>query len=351
MKKEELIINLLLWLKNRIFNLDYSIFFWGGISVDDKILSIIIPAYNCKKTIAKCLKSINLNINYEIIVVDDGSIDGTSEIIIDLLKKLPEIRYFKIENHGVSYARNYGINESKGDYIFFLDSDDILINTYVFNRVLFNKEFDLICFNFNKNIQNCFNRPRRIKNDNVSRETFLEKYYYDEKYYYLKNYIWGKIFRSDIIKKNNIRFDEKISFGEDTLFLSDYLVFANDIIFREDIIYVYSVNTNDSLSKKKLNQVDFLSYANYIIKNVYVDSIKCSEFYLNNLLLDYSLHDQFDINNFVKVHFSKYSKIHKGIITSIKKGKYNLANKKIKNINKRRVLGVRIKESLKRILS
>ena len=87
-----------------------------------KKFSIIIVSYNGKKYVDECIKKISKQTfkDYEIIFVDDGSTDNTEEAI----KKYDEVKYFKIEHKGVSYARNYGIQKSKGKYFLFVDVDD-----------------------------------------------------------------------------------------------------------------------------------------------------------------------------------------------------------------------------------
>lgn len=86
-------------------------------------VSVVIPTYNSVKTITETLESVRNQtyLNYEIIVVDDGSTDGT----IDLLEKITDIIFIKQTNQGPSVARNRGVEEAKGDYIAFLDSDDL----------------------------------------------------------------------------------------------------------------------------------------------------------------------------------------------------------------------------------
>jgi glycosyltransferase involved in cell wall biosynthesis len=95
--------------------------------------SIIIPTYNRALFIEKTIRSV-LNQNYrnfEIIIVDDGSTDNTAEIIKNI--NSDKIKYFKIENSERGVARNYGIKHSTGDYVTFLDSDDILLPTHFTN--------------------------------------------------------------------------------------------------------------------------------------------------------------------------------------------------------------------------
>lgn len=89
--------------------------------------SIIIPVYNTEKYLRHCIESVlnQTHKNYEIIVIDDGSTDGSGAILDDY-KTDERFKIIRQENHGQSHARNVGIEEAQGDYILFLDSDDLL---------------------------------------------------------------------------------------------------------------------------------------------------------------------------------------------------------------------------------
>ena len=97
--------------------------------INNKIrLSIIIPVYNTEKYLRECIDSIlsqNLK-SYEIIIINDGSTDNSEGIIYEYMKKYQFINYFKQSNSGQGAARNVGIDRAKGNFIYFMDSDDIL---------------------------------------------------------------------------------------------------------------------------------------------------------------------------------------------------------------------------------
>ena len=96
------------------------------------MISFIIPAYNAENTIERAINSIlnqeNTSLEYEIIVVNDGSIDNIDEKMKNF-KENSKIKYFKKENTGVADTRNYGVEKSKGEYIIFVDSDDYISKT------------------------------------------------------------------------------------------------------------------------------------------------------------------------------------------------------------------------------
>lgn len=93
-------------------------------------LSIIIPVYNVEEYIYDCLYSVlNIdNLNYEIILINDGSTDRSGDIIKEFAKKYHNIKIIEQENKGLSAARNKGIQNAIGEYILFVDSDDYLLN-------------------------------------------------------------------------------------------------------------------------------------------------------------------------------------------------------------------------------
>ena len=94
----------------------------------DKLVSIIIPAYNCEKYISKCINSVvnQTYKNIEIIIIDDGSKDNSSVLCDEYAKEYNFITVIHKENGGLSDARNYGLKNAKGKYIFFIDSDDFI---------------------------------------------------------------------------------------------------------------------------------------------------------------------------------------------------------------------------------
>ena len=101
-----------------------------------ELISIIVPIYNIKEYLERCVDSILAQTyeNIEVLLVDDGSTDGTSHLVDELGKKDNRIRVFHKENGGSSSARNLGIREAKGTYLGFIDSDDY-IEPYMFEKL------------------------------------------------------------------------------------------------------------------------------------------------------------------------------------------------------------------------
>lgn len=133
-----------------------------------KNLSILVPAYNVENYIEECIDSLlDLDTNYEIIIINDGSTDNTKQI----LQKYKKIKYIKIinqENMGIAHTRNNLLKNATGKYIFFIDSDDY-INKEKFNELLkkVNNQ-DLILFNYN-----IFNNNNKKVKKNIFNEDFI----------------------------------------------------------------------------------------------------------------------------------------------------------------------------------
>lgn len=108
--------------------------------MDYGMCSVIIPLYNVKEYLDDCLKSIleQTYINYEIILVDDGSTDGSAAICDNYSKNYKNIRVIHENNFGVSHARNVGLVNSFGKYILFVDPDDIVKRDFIDNRFFVN---------------------------------------------------------------------------------------------------------------------------------------------------------------------------------------------------------------------
>ena len=207
----------------------------------DKI-SVIVPAYNCQDTIEKCINSIQNQTykNLEIIVVNDGSTDNTAEVIKSLQDEDERIKVFSIPNGGVSHARNIGIDNSTGDYITFVDSDDYIDEEmYDTLHLLANEYGALIAHCSYKNV---FGEV--IKNVGGSGKVSI--IYHDDG---LRCLISGKLFGGGIWNKLyhknlfcNIRFDENIIVNEDILI--NYFLFdsAEKSVYIDKCFYSYVSN-------------------------------------------------------------------------------------------------------------
>lgn len=204
--------------------------------------SIIVPVYHTEKYLEKCINSIlsQAFLDYELILIDDGSNDNCPKICDMYAKKDSRVITIHKENGGVSSARNVGIDKAKGKYIWFIDSDDYI-------------EWDSLKEIYNLLIENnaslyVFNTIGVDGVFDISFDQFLKDFYF--------TYIVGfgpcnKIYSTSIIKENHIYFDEEETIGEDLLFNVLYYKnlykqkFSKSICFINHNYYFY-VNRCDS---------------------------------------------------------------------------------------------------------
>ena len=225
------------------------------------LISIVIPVYNAEKYIKQCIECVVSQTydNFEIIIVNDGSTDKSGEIIDYYTKKYDRIRSFLKQNGGVSSARNYGINIASGDYICFIDADDIIENNYL--NILYNAlqgiadcsvgGFKYINVTKEKEII-VVPLKEEIKNLNNSILDFLD---YEKPDW--QRYMVNRLFKMSVIKQHHLKFREDIFFKEDGLFLIDYLCASNGFVgYADKIIYYYRQNLDSALGSlnRKFNK-------------------------------------------------------------------------------------------------
>ena len=221
-----------------------------------KKVSIIVPVYNVEKYLERCLETlVNQTLkDIEIIIVNDGSKDGSKVIIDKYAEKYPDmIRAFHTENGGASKARNYALKYVTGEYIGFVDSDDYIAKDMyekLYNKAI-KENADIVCCNYYriKEDKQKFNAKkfgnRKInKNDVFNRSIYEANLLFDE-----VPYIWNKIFKTDIIKNNNFEFDSDLRIYEDLLFTYKAFSKANKISRIDEATYYYIVSRAGSLTQ------------------------------------------------------------------------------------------------------
>ena len=219
-------------------------------------ITFIIPAYNCGDSISRAVKSIEKHsnkIDYEILIIENGSTDNTNLIIEQLAKKNKRIKIFHSQK-GVSRARNKGLDYALGKWIWFVDADDC-VTTNVKN-ILSHKNIvstDLIIGEYvvNTSVVNMSN-DIKILRENKFEQYILNMISAPNRYMT----IWNKLFRTSIIKKNQIKFDDSLKVAEDSQFLFDYLQKAKSLFLLDYVIYQYSTNTNSTVRSLQLNDID-----------------------------------------------------------------------------------------------
>ena len=217
------------------------------------IISIIVPVYNAKHNLHRCIESI-LNQSFqdfELILVNDGSKDESLDICKEFEKQDKRITVIDKENGGVSSARNAGLKLIRGKYVMFCDSDDIihpqwcelLLAAYTKNTLVMCKDETFYD-----------DRALRI---NTKDKNETEEYSYISKkdfIFHQSDGVWSpvlKIYESSIIKEYNLRFPVELSLGEDLSFILQYLsVIKGEIKVLDKVLYFYRVDDTETLSKK-----------------------------------------------------------------------------------------------------
>lgn len=214
------------------------------------MLSIIVPVYNAQAYIDPCIESVLSQSfrDFELILVDDGSTD-------DSLKKCrrwetdPRVRITSTENHGVSHARNLGLQQASGTWILFLDSDDYLLEGCLERLMaMVSPDTRLVIGSYTDDAQEAV-KPlhQSVSADSVRIMTLdpinhrLMPDFYAVKPMSLCA-CWGKLYRSDVIRENDLRFHEELRLSEDTLFNLDYLACIDHAVVTDLPVVYYRQN-------------------------------------------------------------------------------------------------------------
>lgn len=213
--------------------------------------SIVIPVYQAKEYVGRCVDSwlAQTEMDLELILVDDGSTDGSGELCDKLAEKDPRIRVLHQENAGVSAARNAGMRETGGEFLLFTDSDDYVAPDYLekMSRCQCQTDSDLVLCGFHHlydgaDILKIPGKTESYRMEEFS-EVFLELY---EKSYL--NMPWNKLFRRELMGS----FDSSLSLGEDLLFNLDYLRRCRRVaVLAEPLCYYIQEESRTTLSSRK----------------------------------------------------------------------------------------------------
>lgn len=213
--------------------------------MQDKIVSIILPVFNAERFLPQCLDSIlgQSYLQWELIAVNDGSKDRSLEILKSYEKRDDRIHIISKKNEGVSIARNVALSQVHGEYIYFVDSDDIvmqdalsiLIRTLESNNATFIKSDFLPINEHGKQL--FINKKqgirRRYEGKIIDSEMFYSKILMDE------FFLWTCLFRRDIIEKNKIRFIPHCRLMEDAAFIVEYLLHSSRNVYKDACVYGY----------------------------------------------------------------------------------------------------------------
>lgn len=259
-------------------------------------ISIIVPIYNTEKYIKKCLDSIlkQTFIDFEVLLVDDGSSDCSGMICEDYATKDNRFRVFHKNNGGVSSARNIGLKMARGEWIMFLDSDDEIadntLDTCYVNATVNN--IDVLQYSTTRSYEDL---GKKMKNplpcsvsDYIRQKLFMVC-------------IGGSFIRSSIIFNNNISFNESLKLAEDLIFIHTCLGYSQKCQRLYDLLYYYRDNSESSSNNRSSIDMIKSCMAQYRLKSQFpifsaaIDS-SVSQYILSTIINnDYSNKSLYDL--------------------------------------------------------
>lgn len=220
------------------------------------MVSVIIPIYNAEPYLCRCLDSV-LNStyrNFEVILVNDGSTDGSLGICQEYASKDSRIHLISQQNKGVSAARNRALEECHGEWAVFVDADDMIAPNFL--GLIAREEYqnqDLLLFDFvdigeesataHPNPDSLFFSPETVPE--LLHHLFLRRQIIKGAHLNLLG-LWGKAYRMDLITQHSIRFSPQLFYGEDTLFNVQYFCEIKNYIYTPEPAYLYRFHVDSS---------------------------------------------------------------------------------------------------------
>ena len=215
---------------------------WRIKDMENKLVSLVVTCYNLQDKIGRCLESLTSQTypHLEIIVIDDGSKDGSFSVIQAAASADPRIRAVHQENAGVSASRNHGIDLATGEYLMFIDGDDYVANTFVEHYIEVADGCDMV-----------IGGMRMVYPDGQEKAILQEiPFRCDIHTYVAEHYTRGvinrtlygpvhKLFRTAVLQNNHVRFREELEIREDGIFVLDALVHCETLCGIEYAEYYY----------------------------------------------------------------------------------------------------------------
>lgn len=255
-------------------------------------ISVIVPVYNVEKLLHRCIDSILAQTftDFELLLIDDGSKDKSGVICDEYAEKDYRVRTFHKLNGGVSSARNIGLDNSRGEWICFVDSDDYVNNVFLESWRL-QSSIDLIIQGYWNVINDGQKKDKVLMEDICGNDinaaiSILSNY---------KNvgYLWCRCFKHDIIDRNKIRFNERFKIQEDEQFIWHYMKYCKflKVIASSNYYYIvpnYEAKYKDVDAESVINcNIDILKNRLYIQNNCF----NCKDFipYVERIVKAYIL--------------------------------------------------------------
>lgn len=227
--------------------------------ITDKI-SVIVPVYNRENFIDNCINSVlhQDGVAVELILIDDGSKDRSLEICRTYEEKYDNVKVIHQDNAGISHARNIGLDNATGDYICFLDDDDIMTPCGLKSMLEAMKKYDVdfVAGNFervgeNGEFHSPSNMPEFVKNRAITTDEYWEASF-DKEGHFVFIVNWAKLYKKKIWEK--LRFKDDLRKAEDEYVMADILQQCRMIYVTDFIVYKQTM-TRDSITRGKFSLV------------------------------------------------------------------------------------------------
>lgn len=216
-------------------------------------ISCIIPVYNVERYLRACLDSVLAQTftDYEIILVNDGSTDSSEEICSEYVRLDSRVRLISKQNGGVSSARNLGIDVATGQFVCFVDADDIIVTSCFERLITLSRQHDCVAVAGKIGAK----MPLGEKNLAKGQIEMVENWHEFGCASAMGSLTsaCATLYSREIIVTNNIRFDESLRFGEDRLFNVEYFVATRRVLIVNQVIYLYLIHDNSSFHKFHLD--------------------------------------------------------------------------------------------------
>ena len=171
--------------------------------MDETLISVIVPVYNCENYLTTCIDSIMRQSfhAFEIVLIDDGSVDHSGELCDQYAQRYPHIHVIHQPNRGVAYARHKGVEVSRGEYITFIDSDDSIDEEFLSTlyKTMRESDADMVCCNYvdcgiKDQVNLCIEKYAILSDKNE----MLKDYFLGMRFAYV---VCGKLYRKDVLKQ------------------------------------------------------------------------------------------------------------------------------------------------------
>ena len=234
-------------------NKSYSRFCMNNHEKPEILLSVIIPCYNCAPVIERCLDSIDFP-HAEIIVVNDGSIDNSAEVVEIYIRTHPKnIRLINKKNGGVSSARNRGIDAAKGKYLCFVDADDYLCRDGLVRIVdIAEKECaDVVLYRANYTNEEHLFPIISVNSIEIKQEMFTSGQEVLKRYDVADYYVWDAVYSRELVIQHKIYCKEDLHLHEDDVFKGEVYSVAGKVVSTDLRLYCYVQSSNHSSTHRQ----------------------------------------------------------------------------------------------------